>query len=461
MRTPAFKSFLVALVFALSAGAAFCGAMPAHAGLRVATFSADVTVPPGHGMMGGAWLSKSITDPLEANGLVLLGGEMPVVFVAVDWCEIRNDAYTRWQAALAEAAGTRPDHVLVTAVHQHDAPVADLEAERILRSRKLAGTVCDPAFHERAVRNVAMALRRSLPSARTFTHIGTGQARVGKVASNRRYVTPNGAVHFDRMSRSTIRAAIDADEGLIDPWLKTLSFWDGDTPLAAVSFYAVHPMSHYGAGEVSADFPGLARRQRQAEMPGVKQIYASGCSGNVVAGKYNNGAPENRAVLADRLHDAMTAAWRDTKRSPVAQFDFRLTKLSLEPRADAGFSVPELEAKLTPTTKPFQQCLAAMGLSWRRRVAAGRAIQIPVIDFGVAELLLLPGESYVEFQLAAQRARPDAFVCVAGYGECATGYIPTDHHFAEHDTNLADWCWVAPGSEARMREVIHNVLRAP
>ena len=59
-------------------------------------------------------------------------------------------------------------------------------------------------------------------------------------------------------------------------------------------------MSYYGKGGVSADFIGLARRRRQEDLPGVFQIYVSGCSGNITAGKYNDGAPENRAVLADR-----------------------------------------------------------------------------------------------------------------------------------------------------------------
>src|SRR4051812_823557 len=56
---------------------------------RLSTFSADVTVPIGHGMMGGAWLSKSVADPLTARGFVLkdeAGKAPPVVFVAVDWC---------------------------------------------------------------------------------------------------------------------------------------------------------------------------------------------------------------------------------------------------------------------------------------------------------------------------------------------------------------------------------------
>jgi hypothetical protein len=308
------------------------------------------------------------------------------------------------------------------------------------------------------VQSVARAVRDSIASARPLTHIGTGSARVERVASNRRYVTPGGSVRFDRTSSTRRAEAIAADEGLIDPWLKTLSFWSGDATLAAVSFYAVHPMSYYGAGEVSADFPGLARRRRQAETPGVKQIYCSGCSGNVTAGKFNDGSPENRAVLADRLHTAMATAWNETKRHAIDSFNFRVATVRFEPRSDAGFSVAELEANLTPATEPFQQCLAAMGLSWRKRADSGHRVQIPAIDFGPAQLVVLPGECYVEFQLAAQRLRPDSFVCAAGYGEAACGYVPTDGHIAEGDSNLRDWSWVSPGSETRLLEAISDAL---
>lgn len=452
------KTLLVLVAATHSIGQLLAAEPSLH--LRLATFSADVTVPFGHGMMGGSWLSKSVADPLEANGLVILGDDAPVVFVSVDWCEIRNEAYERWQTLLAEAAGTKPERVMITTIHQHDAPIADVGAEDLLRARRLTGTVCDPDFHERAVKAVAQALRESLPLARPFTHVGTGQAKVERIASNRRYPMPDGSIRFDRTSSTRNAFAIAAPEGLIDPWLKTLSFWNGETPLAAVSFYAVHPMSYYGTGEVSADFPGLARRRRQTDLPGVKQIYSSGCSGNVTAGKYNTGARENRVGLADRLHAAMTSAWRETKREALTRYEFRVTPLRLEPTDRPGFSVGELTARLVPDTKPFQQCLAAMGLNWRRRADAGHRIQVPVLDFGFAQLLLLPGETYVEYQLAAQQERPGSFVCVAGYGEGATGYVPTEQHIAEHDPNLSDWWWVAPGSEARMRAAIHVALKA-
>lgn len=433
------------------AWAAGCASVTASRGYRLATFQADVTVPLGHGMMGGAWLSQKVVDPLEAHGWVLWGqGESPVVLVSVDWCEIRNDAYARWQTVLAAAAGTLPERVLISTIHQHDAPVADLTGERLLRERSLAGTICDPDFHELAVQRVATALRAALAGARRVTHFGTGQAKVEKVASNRRYLMPDGQVRFDRMSATRNAFAIEADEGLVDPWLKTLSFWDGDVPLAATSFYAVHPMSYYGQGEVSADFPGLARRARQAETPGVAQLYVSGCSGNVVAGKYNTGARENRPVLAERLRSAMARAWEATTRRPLQGFGVRVSRVNLEPRSGAGFFEADLLAKLTPDTKPFQQCLAAMGLSWLRRVRAGRRVEVPALDLGAAAVVLLPGESYVEYQLAAQAMRPADFVFVAGYGDGATGYVPTERHWEERDSNLGDWCWVAPGAEARL-----------
>lgn len=428
---------------------------------RLAVFTAEVTVPLGHGMMGGAWRATRIADPLEAHGLVLLGAGRPVVFVAVDWCEIRNDALARWQSVLASAADTNPERVMVSAVHQHDAPVADLEAERILRARGLAGTVCDLEFHETAVQRVAESLRQSLPSARRITHLGLGSAQVERIASNRRYLLPDGSVRFDRTSSTRDPVARAAPEHLVDPWLKTLSFWDHDTPLAAVSAYAVHPMSYYGQGEVSADFPGLARRQRQQEMPSVKQIYVSGASGNLTAGKYNDGAVTNRAALAARLHAGMVEAWNSTQRVPLTRLEFRVEHVRLEPRDEPGFRVADLEAALTPDAKPFTQCLAAMGLSWRKRADAAHRIELPCLDFGVAQWLLLPGEAYVEFQLAAQRMRPDCFVLVAGYGEGATGYVPTDRHIAEGDGNLRDWCWVAPGSEARLFAGIRRLLRVP
>ena len=428
----------------------------------VAPFSADVTVPMGHGMMGGLWKSTSVADLLFAKGIVITGGDQPVVFVSVDWCEIRNASFDRWREELARAAGTTRERVLVSAIHQHDAPVTDLDAQRILNRRGLEGSVCDLAFHKKAVQRTAAALRAALEKAHPVTHIGLGQAKVEKLASNRRYVLPDGKVSFGRGSASGRNVlAANAPEGTIDPWLKTLTFWNGDTPVAALSGYATHPMSYYRTGEVSADFPGIARARRQKETPGCLQVYFSGASGNVTAGKYNTGERKNRAVLAGRLHAAMAEAWKNTKRKPLEQVKFRNAELRLKPRDHPGFTTEDFNKKLEPGVNHWHQCLAAMGLSWRQRCERGQPVDVPVIDLGSAQLLLLPGESYVEYQLAAQKMRPDSFVMVAGYGEGGTGYVPTEKHWEEKDSNLGDWCWVHPGAEKPMLEAIRKTLMPP
>jgi hypothetical protein len=449
---------------ALALGLAACAAHPVlgadEAAFRMATFTAEVTVPLGHPLMGGGIApAKKVEDPLYTNGVVLLGGEKPIVLASVDWCEIRNDAFDRWRAVLAEAAATTPERVLVSSVHVHDAPVADVEAQRFLDRHRAEGKVTDIDFHEQAVQRVGRAVREALKTSRRVTHVGVGQAKVEQVASNRRYVKPDGRPSFNRMS-ATRDAAIRAfPEGTIDPYLRTLSFWDGGQPVAALSAYATHPMSYYGKGEVSADFVGLARRRRQADEPKALQVYCSGCSGNVTAGKYNDGSPENRPVLAERMYAGMVTAWKATERTPLRQAAFRSVPLRLEPRDGAGFTVADLTKRLTTDPKPFGQCLAALGLSWRKRADAGHRIDVPVLDLGAAQVLLLPGESYLEYQLLAQQQRPDSFVFTLGYGECATGYIPTERHIEEGDGNLTDWSWVAPGAEKAMTAAIEAALK--
>ena len=73
-----------------------------HAGFQLATFSADVTCPVGHPLLGGLRQpAREIVDPLLARGMVLMGSGEPIVLCAVDWCEIRNRSNDRWREARA------------------------------------------------------------------------------------------------------------------------------------------------------------------------------------------------------------------------------------------------------------------------------------------------------------------------------------------------------------------------
>ncbi|HLH27499.1 MAG TPA: hypothetical protein VKW77_01210, partial [Acidimicrobiales bacterium] len=251
-------------------------------------------------------------------------------------------------------------------------------------------------------------------------------------------------------------------EGQVDPFLRTLSFWDGPTPLAAVSAYAVHPMSRYGGGGVSADFPGLARSLRERDLPGVFQLYLTGCAGDVTAGKYNGAGDESRRRLAERLRDAMARAWESTRREPLAKAELRIASVRFDLPGSGPFSAAEEADALADAAAPkSRRLLAALGLSWAGRVRSGEAVDVPCVDFGPAQVLVLPAESFVEFQLAAQRARPDQMIVVAGYGECGPGYIPTEAARAEGYVGEHGYCWVAPGAEGKLRRALAEALGLP
>jgi hypothetical protein len=248
----------------------------------------------------------------------------------------------------------------------------------------------------------------------------------------------------------------------VDPWLKSLSFWDEETPVLVWSCYAVHPMSYYGKGQVSADFPGLARSRRQADNPAVFQIYFTGCAGDTTAGKYNTGAHTNRAVLADRLCSAMLEAWQTTRRQPLKQVDFRAADLKLPARSTGQFGIEAMQATLANTNATrWRRIEAALGLSWRQRVDRGQGISVPCLDIGKGAALftILPAECFVGYQLAAQKLRPGSFVMVAGFGDGAPGYVPTDKCWL--DGYEDDYCWVPPMTETVILRAVEEAVGGP
>ncbi len=208
---------------------------------------------------------------------------------------------------------------------------------------------------------------------------------------------------------------------------------------------------------MTADFPGLARDRLQEKDESVFQIYASGCSGDTTAGKYNDASELSTRGLQDRLYAAMVASWKAAKRQPLTKLDMRSVPLRLPLRSAAGYSQAELEQQLE-SDNPKQRCLAALGLSWRKRHLADHPIDLPIVDLGSAVMVLLPGETYVRFQLEAQKMRPDDFVMVMGYGESAPGFIPMETAWEENDSNLTSWCWVDPGSERPLMDALKSAL---
>ena len=430
--------------------------------LRIATFQLDVTPPIGSPLCEGFVPPASkIDDPLSARGIVILGVAQPIVLCAVDFVGLGNAGYDAWREALALAAETIPSRVAVHALHQHDAPGCDLSEAELLTPYGLEGKAYDVPFIMDVLKRLKLTVKAALPAARPFTHIGTGHAIVDRVASNRRILGEDGKVKIVRYSASTDPEAIAAPEGTIDPQLKLLSFWNGDSPLASITYYATHPQSHYGKGAVSADFVGLARGLRDRAEPKLFNLHFNGASGNLAAGKYNNGSQEARIELTERLAAGMEQAWKNTTRTPITAGDieWRVEPVVL-PLRDRLLNLTEIEKVLQDDkAQPMERIRAAKDLAYARRVVAKQPIELSSLRLGQAVIVNLPGEIFVEYQLAAQKMRPDRFVCTAGYGDYGAGYIGTAVAYSEGGYETSRVSRTAPEAEEVLLSAIARLLK--
>jgi hypothetical protein len=426
---------------------ALCAAPVDASPLRLSTFRVDVTPPLGDGPCVGCMPHiTSVEHPLELRGVVLrVADDRTFVIAAIDYCGLCNSSDESVRGAMARAAGTTPERVALQSLHQHSAPILDAEAVRLLHgegswqlSRHLRFT---DDIAARAARGVAEALNRL----RSVSRIVATRAKVDRVASNRRVPQPDGGIAV-RASVTRDPAVRDAPEGLIDPWLRTLTFHADDQPVVQLHYYATHPQTFYGDGRVSWDMVGMARERMERET-GVFQVYFTGCGGNVTVGKYNAGDRASRERLAERLFAAMR---RSGASEPVASvvlsgldpagIRWDSAPIRFTERVDGAFDPALLRQQLAPD-QPFSVRLtAAMFAGFGQRLREGYTARATRLRIGDIDIVHLPGEPFVEFQLTAQDlARAGSFPCVAGYGECGVWYYGPDRIFQDRGGYEQTW----------------------
>lgn len=426
--------------------------------IRLATFQSDITPPIGFPLCAG-WYppAKAVEDPLAALGIILVeDGQAPIVLCALDWAELSNGDYDRWRQELADAVGTEADRVAVHCIHAHDTPWPDRDAQDILDAHGCPDVIMAGDWAERVRTNAAKAAKTALANLVPCTHISVGEGRVDQIASNRRVMGPDGQVAAVRWTKTPDPEVRAAPEGLIDPMLKTIQFLNADSTLAVLHYYAVHPTSMDGTGIVTPEFVGLARNRR-SEASGVPHIYFTGCGGNITAGKYNDGVADNRELFTGRIHQAMLAAEAAGQRQPLTTLRWSVEPVCLPPREDMIEENLLSQISEGAADRAKLHSKAALMLTYLRR----RDRPIPVTCLHLTEdtaIVNLPGETFIEYQLHAQQAKPGAFVAVAGYGDLGTGYITLATSFDEGGYEPKD-AFVSGASEAILRQAITKVVQ--
>ncbi len=425
----------------------WCDPAAADDGLHVATFSVDITPPLGQPVgLGFIPILETAEHPLLARGLLLKDSRVACVICTLDLMELHDESYDFLRRAIGEAAGIPESRVALHCIHQHTAPAISTSAQRLELEEDDPRRIATADYLVQTAKKLAATIRGSKRNWQRVTHVGTGRARAHHVASNRRIELADGSIQWRGSSTKSASELRKLPEGLIDPWVRTISLDDGDRTVAHLHYYASHPQSFYGDGRASYDVPGIIR-ERLEKRTGAFQLYLTGCGGDIAFGKYNDGSRKARSELAARLQAGIERSIANLDREAVDSMKWSVEKMTFPLRTDKVFSEATSRRVLDDPKRTSQRRReAAIALAWIQRVKSEpkTPVELSCLSIGRVKMLHLPGEPFVRYQLAAQKMRTDRFVCVAGYGDCGMGYIGGDRIYTDRGGYEQTYAFAGP-----------------
>jgi hypothetical protein len=162
--------------------------------------------------------------------------------------------------------------------------------------------------------------------------------------------------------------------------------------------------------------------------------------------------------LAGRLYAGMKASVASTQKAAVREIAWKTNEVRFALRSEPEFSEAYFRKVLADASLPYHdRSRAVLALAWYERLKVRPAVDLTYYRLGPVNILHLPGEAFVQYQLYAQSVHPDNFLAVAAYGELGTGYICMDNSPAEGGYEPTN-SFVGAPSEVRLKEAIRELL---
>jgi len=373
--------------------------------LRAAVSKVDITPAHGANLWGYSNRENPATgtlDPLYARVLVLEAGSRSLALVNLDLGRPFGPASLQW---LRNATQKEVSFLILTATHTHSGPVIQDDYPR-----------GKPAWETAALEKIANAVaeaRRNLSDAQ----IGVGYG-VAFIGHNRLRVNPDGTVTwFERNLTEIPTAPVDGTVSVL-----RIDRTDGQ-PLAILVNYACHPVI-FGSDNLqySADFPGATARTVEQAFAGKPLcFFLQGAPGDINPYFAVTPLEQDAIVMRDQAgrmlgrEAAKIAEEIHTKPDSNADLQFSEDLVSVGMRWDPQKWRDATIAVFGATSSdPFAPKLDNIQLS----------VTTVLINRGIA-ILSMPGEPFVEYQIAWRQRSPVRDALLIGYANGYNGYFPT------------------------------------
>lgn len=457
--------------------------MNTSASLRAGAAAVDITPAPGTPLSGSVarcMRAQSVLDPLYAKALVLERGGRKLCFLSLDVTFVSREHTDRIRAAASERCGLEPDAVMVHATQTHSAPAIgaflldhELDLPDELDWLRLGPADYSDVAAESAIEAVVQADAALRPAS-----VGFGSAVRDGLAFNRRGVTRDGGMcmpwTFSSLEQPLGPTNIRYLEGPTDPEVGVLCVRDeAGHMMAMLLHFTCHPVNVFyyrGRGcqpRVSADWPGAwAAAMRQTFGPDCVPLVLNGCCGNI-----NPWPPFEPDFTPD--HRRMGAALAESAAKVIATLTFaddvvlgaKSTRVPVPLRALDPDALADAKQLLVEHPEPIvaegnagavdrQWFNAAMlvSLDLERKRQPELPCEVQALRVGDCAVVGLPGEPFVEGQLAIKIGSPTYPTYVAHATNHFAGYIPTAEGMKRggHEVNTSSWAKLTPDALDRL-----------
>jgi hypothetical protein len=429
--------------------------------------------------------AQVVLDPLYAKAVVFEAGGRKVCFLALDVTIVTQEWTDRIRQG-AETFGFDPDAVMVHATQTHSAPTLghimfdpdfpDLPADiEYLRGG-------ETPYYEFAAEKAVEAIAAADGSLRPV-QLGVGSAVRDGLAFNRRGVTRDGKVCmpwlYSQRQYPLGPTHLRYLEGPTDPEVGVLCARDDSMHMVAMLLhYTCHPVNVFATRyyAVSADWPGAWAADMQVHFgQECVPLVLNGCCGNVNPWPAFEAdfVPDHRR-MGQALGESARAVVELMKFSEADQLDWKVRRVPLPLKPADPERLARSEQMLAEHPTPLWskenpglidgawfQAASIRSVELMRKRSPVFSYEIQVLRVGDAAFVGLPGEPFVEGQLAIKIGSPAYPTYVAHATTQYVGYIPVPHAFPHggHEVDFSYWAKLAPEALDRIVDAAVDLIR--
>jgi len=416
--------------------------------LQAGKAEVEFTPEPGLPLADAAPIAKGAQTPLFAKAVVLSNGRDAVAIVTLDLIGFRRGDVKRAAQEVSEACGIPEENLLVVCSHTHTAPKSVLYMGP--RDHWLFSFPDEVLkFADKVVDSIVDAVAKAKED--------MGPASVGVVKADLPWLSFNRRRRTRNYGSWTYWCGIPKDqafgvEGPIDPELGLFVVRGADhRPIAFMWNFAGHNSFHFG-DQYHADLAYSVQAALDERLgKHIPCLYLAGCGANLNYHDYEMSELRwdgKRHFGLDKATDYLTSAiiaiYREVCTGSSVELGGRKVELSFAQRDyQQNWYEDDIAKKLPSWVKLTNQDLEYMQKEGKPTYES----DIMALRVGDTALVGLPGEVFVEFQLAIKRLSPFPKTYVCAYANDYCGYVSTRRAFIGGCYEAWPNCYMRVGKE--------------